>query len=100
MFIELLHLGPLFLIAGILLLGASRGFGFQYVSSLLKKQNGFLADLALIFLSVIGIASGATAHDLGLVHYVIDPCLIYCMVITGAAVSIARKAKLATVSSK
>ena len=100
MFIELLHLGPLLLIAGILLFGASKGFGFQYASSLLKKQNGLLSDLALIFLSVIGIASGATAHDLGLVHYVIDPCLIYCMVITGAAVSMVRKVKLATAVSK
>jgi uncharacterized membrane protein len=79
---EALHVGPLFIISG--LLGMQFFFRFIKGRVIVIKQ----LDPLLLILSAIGIAAGSNSHGHELAHAMFDPCFGY------AAVSLCIAARL------
>lgn len=81
--VELLHIVPLLLIAGVL--------GLPKLYNVIAKKNISIVNInsILLFLCSIGIAAGANAHHMHNLLYIIDPCFGYAVTIIGVAIKIA-----------
>lgn len=79
LFVELLHVVPLFVIMVLLSIPVARRLFAK------KAMQLSWIEPSLLFLSAIGVASGTLAHHHNVLLHVIDPCFGYAVVLMALA---------------